>query len=229
MITDRKGKCIIIEGIIILFSKGGAGGRVINIASMAGLVPGVTGFEGLGYPVSKWGTVAFTRYKNADVSQKGLMFLRVLHCFNSIYTFRSYSKCARPKPWEDVKIKAYALCPWFADTQLFNDSKGVNETEKESRESLSNRFRILTVEDVGDAFEQAIDADDNGGVFMVFPDSPIIKFPELNQLFIFPVLIYAKLFSLCFSQWKLVNGMYALPLSILIVLATFYMFVCFLF
>ena len=29
---------------------------------MAGLVPGVTGFEGLGYPVSKWGTVAFTRY-----------------------------------------------------------------------------------------------------------------------------------------------------------------------
>ena len=36
---------------------------------MAGLVPGVTGFEGLGYPVSKWGTVAFTRYKNTDVSQ----------------------------------------------------------------------------------------------------------------------------------------------------------------
>ena len=45
------------------FFKGGAGGRVINIGSMAGLVPGVTGFDGLGYPVSKWGTVAFTRYK----------------------------------------------------------------------------------------------------------------------------------------------------------------------
>ena len=41
--------------------KGGEGGRVINIASMAGLVPGVTGFDGLGYAVSKWGTVSITR------------------------------------------------------------------------------------------------------------------------------------------------------------------------
>ena len=35
---------------------------------MAGLVPGVTGFEGLGYPVSKWGTVAFTRYTKDHTS-----------------------------------------------------------------------------------------------------------------------------------------------------------------
>ena len=41
--------------------KGGEGGTVINIASMAGLVPGVTGFDGLGYAVSKWGTVSITR------------------------------------------------------------------------------------------------------------------------------------------------------------------------
>ena len=54
---DKKNKFSFIYAL-----KGGAGGRVINIASMAGLVPGVTGFEGLGYPVSKWGTVAFTRY-----------------------------------------------------------------------------------------------------------------------------------------------------------------------
>ena len=42
--------------------KGGSGGRVINIASMAGLGPGMTGFEGLGYPVSKCGMVSFTRF-----------------------------------------------------------------------------------------------------------------------------------------------------------------------
>ena len=41
--------------------KGGSGGRVINIASMAGLGSGMTGFEGLGYPVSKCGMVSFTR------------------------------------------------------------------------------------------------------------------------------------------------------------------------
>ena len=41
--------------------KGGSGGRIINIASMAGLGPGMTGFEGLGYPVSKCGMISFTR------------------------------------------------------------------------------------------------------------------------------------------------------------------------
>ena len=41
--------------------KGGDGGRVINIASMAGLVTGLGKFDDLGYTVSKWGTVSFTR------------------------------------------------------------------------------------------------------------------------------------------------------------------------
>lgn len=94
---------------------------------------------------------------------------------------------------------------------------------------MSNRFRVLTVEDVGDALEQSFDADDNGGVFLVFPDTPIIKFPELNQLFIIPVIIYAKLASLCFSQWKRVNGMYALPIIISLILALFYGLLCFIF
>ena len=83
----------------------------------------------------------------------------------------------------------------------------------------------MTVEDVGDALEEAIDADDNGSIFMVFPDSPIIKFPELNQLFLGPVIIYAKLVSLCFSQWKRVDGIYALFVTILFLLAVFYAFV----
>ena len=42
-------------------SKGGSGGRVINIASMAGLFSGLTTFDGLGYGVSKWGAISFTR------------------------------------------------------------------------------------------------------------------------------------------------------------------------
>ena len=126
-------------------------------------------------------------------------------------------------------MKAYALCPWFADTQLFNDSKGVNETEKKSREKLSNRFRVLTVEDVGDALEEAIDADDNGGIFMVFPDTPIIKFPELNKVAVGPAIIHAKLVALCFSQWKRVNGIYAVPFTILSIFAVFYVLVCIIF
>ena len=44
------------------FLQGGEGGRVINIASMAGLIPGLGRFDDLGYTVSKFGAVSFTRY-----------------------------------------------------------------------------------------------------------------------------------------------------------------------
>ena len=47
--------------MILFLLKGGDGGRVINIASMAGLFAGLTAFDGLGYGVSKWGAVSFTR------------------------------------------------------------------------------------------------------------------------------------------------------------------------
>ena len=69
-------------------------------------------------------------------------------------------------------------------------------------------MRVLTVEDVGNAFEQALEADDNGGVFMVFPNIPVVKFPEMNQLFIFPLIAYAKLVSICRPEWKRMNGIY---------------------
>ena len=75
--------------------------------------------------------------------------------------FRSYAKCAKPKPWEDDQIKAYALCPWFADTDLFKASQNVNDIEKETREGLSRFFRVLTVKDVGNAFEEVLDVDKN--------------------------------------------------------------------
>ena len=136
--------------------------------------------------------------------------------------FRSYAKCAKPKPWEDDQIKAYALCPWFADTDLFKASQNVNEIEKETRQGLSSYFRVLTVKDVGNAFEEVLDVDKNGGVFIVFPDAPLIGFPELNQIFILPVMIYSKLVALCFPKWKMVNGTYAIPIVIIAILATFY-------
>ena len=94
---------------------------------------------------------------------------------------------------------------------------------------MSNHFRVLSVKDVGDALEEAIDADDNGGIFMVFPDTPIIKFPELNKLFVGPAIIYAKLVAICFSQWKRVNGIYAIPFIILSLFVVFYLFVCLIF
>jgi len=171
-------------------TKGGQGGRVVNIASMAGLLSGLGKFDELGYTVSKWGTVSFTR---------------------------SYAKCARPKPWEDDQIKAYALCPWFADTDLVKETTEIEKIEKKTK------MRVLTVEDVGNAFEQALEADDNGGVFMVFPNIPVVKFPEMNQLFIFPLIAYAKLVSICRPEWKRINGIYGLPFLLLVIFIIFYL------
>ena len=88
---------------------------------------------------------------------------------------------------------------------------------------------VLTVQDVGNAFDEALDADDNGGVFVVFPNAPTIKYPELNQLLIFPIIAYAKLLGLCFPQWKRVNGIYGIPLFFVIMLFIIYLIFWFIF
>ena len=123
-------------------------------------------------------------------------------------------------PWQDDQIKAYALCPWFAATDLLKESTDISKLEKQTM------LRVLTVEDVGNAFDQALDADDNGGVYVVFPDVPIIKYPELNQIFIVPVIAYAKFISLCRPGWKRINGIYAITFSIFIIFLLLYILFC---
>jgi len=51
-------------------SKGKKGGRIINIASMAGLLEGMQDLDGSGYSVSKFGVVALTR-SFAQMSKDG--------------------------------------------------------------------------------------------------------------------------------------------------------------
>ena len=60
--TDSSNTLILLKSVTFCsMFKGGDGGRVINIASMAGLVTGLGKFDDLGYTVSKWGAVSFTR------------------------------------------------------------------------------------------------------------------------------------------------------------------------
>lgn len=84
---------------ITIYFKGGAGGRVINIASLAGILisPEMT-MEAAGYVMAKWGAVALTR---------------------------SFATC-KPSVEEAEGVKAYALCPWFADTELVRSSEALN-------------------------------------------------------------------------------------------------------
>ena len=90
-------------------------------------------------------------------------------------------------------------------------------------------FRVLTIKDVGDGFDQALDADENGGIFVVFPDAPTIKYPEPSLFFMIPVIAYAKLISLCRPEWKRINGIYAMPLSLLIIFLLVYLLFCIIF
>ena len=48
--------------------------------------------------------------------------------------------------------------------------------------------RVLSVEEVGDAFMQSLSLDKNGAVYVIFPDVPLIEFANIrNQFFYFQV------------------------------------------
>ena len=101
-------------------SKGGAGGRIINIASMAGLFTKrpsdahASNIDGVGYVMAKHGVVALTR------------------CFED----------SSPTVSSSEGIKAYALCPYFADTQLVRSAINIDSLER------AGNARVLTVEEV---------------------------------------------------------------------------------
>ena len=106
-------------------SKGGAGGRIINIASVAGLFTKVlpqtfyhdahaSNIDGVGYVIAKHGVVALTR------------------CFED----------SSPTVSSSEGIKAYALCPYFADTQLVRSAINIDSLEQ------AGNARVLTVDEV---------------------------------------------------------------------------------
>ena len=71
-----------------------------------------------------------------------------------------------PSPILISGVKCYALCPWFADTPLLRQTATPELVRKKSK------TRCLTVQEVGVAFDRALDLDVNGGVFGIFPDAP---------------------------------------------------------
>ena len=86
----------------------------MNIASMAGLSTRQGEIRGAGYTVSKHGTVALTR---------------------------SFKDCV-PNVEHSEGIKDYAICPYFADTQLVKESVTIEDLQKKIK------GRVLTVNEV---------------------------------------------------------------------------------
>lgn len=157
-------------------SKGGTGGRIVNIASIAGFLEGMRNIDEAGYTMAKSALVSLTR----SFAQKG-----------------------RNGPWRLHGIKAMALCPWFADTQLIRDA----QLDTEYVNKKSNQ-RTMTVSEVGDAFMEALRLDSSGACYAVLPDCPIFDYRNPNFYLFFAMATFGKtvgralsLRSYCFKDF----------------------------
>jgi len=173
-------------------SKGGRGGRIVQLASMAGLFGGLP-FDHFGYSVSKWGVVSLTR---------------------------TFSDCGRQKVGDRVYrpavndgVKSYCLCPFFVKTQLTK--------ELDEKTLIKRGTRMLTVEEVGRVMLDALKDDVNGAVIMVFPNLPPVRVYNFNNLLflLFPIF---KIYNKLFPQTSAVNALTILICVLLLILvATF--------
>ena len=113
---------------------------------MAGIATGLGSIQEVGYTASKHGVVSFTRSFGTS----------------------------KPNVYHSEGIKAYAICPFFADTNLVKESININDLTKRIK------TRVLTVEEVGHAMEMSLKNDENGACWVVFPDCPPFVMPDVN-------------------------------------------------
>ncbi|XP_040582081.1 15-hydroxyprostaglandin dehydrogenase [NAD(+)] [Lepeophtheirus salmonis] len=140
-----------LHGGFLAIKKMAKGGRIVNIASMAGLIIGLGDADESGYTISKQGVVAFTK----SFAKKSLLKKLPGTKNNNLSDFHG--------------IKCYAICPFFIDTNMLKSVSLQNKLEK-----------VLTVEEVGKAFLLSLEIDQNGACYTLYPGSPIIEFPSTN-------------------------------------------------
>jgi len=80
-------------------------------------------------------------------------------------------------------IKHVALCPWFADT-------GIMEGVDKDRLKKAVKFDFVTVEKVGEAFEQVVRDQLSGSLMMIMSGCPLTYYPDItNGLFMLTLLL----------------------------------------
>ena len=126
----------------------------------------MSGIEGGGYSVAKFGNVILTR-----------MFPH----FN-------------PKPSDDG-VKTYALCPFFVPTRLMLEEYGKEVSPEDAKRKAAkdvygfSKSRMLAKEEVGEAMMQSLRRDVDGSVYFIYPDLPLIEVPDSGAPLIF--ILYA--------------------------------------
>lgn len=66
----------------------------------------------------------------------------------------------------------------------------------------------MTSFDIGNAFDQALEEDENGSAWVVFPDLPIFQYPEFNGSLILPMILFLKIVNFLKPGLQRINGRY---------------------
>ena len=154
---------------------------------MAGFV--TRDLEVAGYTASKTGVIALTR------------------------SFET----STPNIYSTEGIKCYAICPYFANTQLVTDRIAIADLEKQFKN------RVLTVSEVGNGFQQSLNIDQNGGCVVVYPDCPPFLVPNIvNKATLMTMIAFGQYFgaSMSFTSF---NGRNVLIGGFLLLLVLIYM------
>jgi len=145
-------------------------------------------FDKSGYEVSKWGVVAYTR----QFSESG----------------------RKTNPWLVDGVKSYCLCPWFVDTPIIQ-----NTDFDEARMKKRTGFRVLKAEEVSKVLaDAAFKEDENGAVYVIFPDLPALKFPNWNKELMVLVVGLAKIAAYFNPKNTSLNTKTAVIVSLVILL-----------
>jgi len=79
-----------------------------------------------------------------------------------------------PKLANKTGVKYVGICPWFAETNILAGS------DIEKLKKLA--FDFVTVEKVGEAFEEVVNNQKSGATLAVLPSCPLIYYPDTNHL-----------------------------------------------
>lgn len=163
--------------------QGGHGGRIVNIASIAGIGNGLTFTRHHHYHASKFGVVSYSR---------------------------GFGDCnPADNPWMTDGVKCYAVCPWFVDTVMIKD-EGASAKQRQSLQKKLDKTRPLTTQEVVDVCMISLEDDANGSVRAVLPGVPPIKLPNFHFPLLVLTFIVAKTCSVLFPQTKQINAYHAL-------------------
>ena len=87
----------------------------------------------------------------------------------------------------------------------------------------------MTCSEIGNAFEEVLDTDKNGSVWLVLPDIPIIEVPDMSGAMLLPSAFYSKIIGFLKPDLKHLNAIHVLYMLICLLFAVFFIIMSILF